>query len=124
MNTDFEPVLHLTAGASELFRQLFRFIVGRLSAGHSERPPKDIPPKSETDEPIVITVAIRRFGGPSLADVPPFGKFLPRDGERRLSVYPGRLFPRKFCINDRVWPQGPVSKTLISEILFIMRNSC
>ena len=112
MNTDFEPVLHLTAGASELFRQLFRFIVGRLSAGHSERPPKDIPPKSETDEPIVITVAIRQIGGPSLADVPPFDRFLPRDGERRLSVYPGRLFPRKFCINERVWPQGPVSKPL------------
>ena len=112
MNTDFEPVLHLTAGARELCTQLFRFIVGRLPAGHPERPPTDFLPKPETDESIVISLAIRRSGRPPLADVPPFDRFQPRDGERRLSVYPGRLFPRKFCINDRVWPQGPVSKPL------------
>lgn len=87
---------------AQLSRQLSRFIVGRLPAGHPERPPTDFLPKPETDESIVISLAIRRSGRPPLADVPPLCGSLPLSGERRPSVYPVRLFERRFCFPDRV----------------------
>ena len=64
--------------------------LGSLSAARSQDTPsvrqRPSHQKPETDESIVLTVAIRRSGGPLLADVPPFDESLPRGGERRPSV--------------------------------------